>query len=71
MASQRPRQAATTKKLGISPGTGFHNHKTINSPTLNVAPAVINANRLMCFAMQPETGIQWINNQNMFYHMVN
>ena len=54
IASHKPRQADTTKKFGTSNGDGFHNHKTIRRPTLNVAPALMKANLLICrLAIQP------------------
>ena len=55
MASHSPKHADTTKKFGISLGTGFHSHNTIRRPTLKVAPAVMKANRLMCWAIHPMT----------------
>ena len=55
MASHSRKHADATNKLGISLGTGFHSHNTIRRPTLNVAPTVMKAIRLMCWAIHPMT----------------
>ena len=55
MALHNPKHADTTKKSVLSLGTGFHSHNSIRRPTLKVAPSVMKANRLMCWAIHPMT----------------
>ena len=53
MASQSPRQAATTKNIGSSSWVGPHEPSTSRVPALKTAPEAMMYIRLMCLATWP------------------